>query len=106
MQYVTTLAEEISDKLIQVLDLAEKSNGFHCPPYFLGPEPEPPAPAYAWEQSKKVYSDDEGSVAKFFQFQGPDSILSIHMEELLKQAGKTRADLTQAEYDVLKHSGK
>jgi hypothetical protein len=32
------------------------------------------------------------------------SILSNHMEQILKQSGKTREDLTEALYDTLKHS--
>ena len=37
-------------------------------------------------------------------FEGEQSKLSAHMQEVMAESGKSRSDLTPAMYDALKHS--
>jgi hypothetical protein len=69
-------------------------------------EPIPETPL-TWQITPTIrYSQDDSLVDQEFQWQGQNSLLSPHMLEVLKQAGKTKADLTENYYNVLKHSEK
>jgi hypothetical protein len=108
MKDVCKLADELSDKAILILDRADACPGFQVPPFKLGPDEEPlplPDVPLEWANGAPVsyFSDDE--IRSRYQWKGPEqSLLSEHMEELLRDAGKSRADLTAAYYDVLIHS--
>jgi len=108
LENLLSLAELISDRIISLLDLAEQHQpDFTCPEFKL-PEPGPGIVGdvpLAFQQPKVTYSTDPDSVDLEFRWSTPqDSPLSPHMMEVLQQAGKSRADLTEQMYDVLKHS--
>jgi hypothetical protein len=106
MEYVTQLADSLSDQMIQILDRAQDLEDFHPPVFFLGPEPEPPQVELSWQSIPIRYSQDDSLVDQEFVWQGKDSNLTPHMEAVLKEAGKTKEDLTLAYYEILKHSEK
>jgi hypothetical protein len=103
MLLITQIAEELSDKMISLLDRAEALEDFKAPIYLLGAEPAQADVPLSW--SPKVSTDPE-TVDQEFIFQGKDSLLTAHMEEMLREAGKSKEDLTEAYYQVLKHSEK
>jgi hypothetical protein len=109
MLLITQIGEALSDSMIQILDKAEKLEGFDCPPFLLGVEPvqaDVPLTGQTPIRSSGFTSQDVELVDQEFQWQGKDSLLTAHMEEMLREAGKSREDLTEALYDVLKHSEK
>jgi hypothetical protein len=104
MLLITQIAEELSDKMIQILDRVESLEGFASPPFLLGAEAPQTETPLSWQIPLRSTSQDVE--LEDFVYQGKDSLLTAHMEEMLREAGKTREDLTQAFYDVLKHSEK
>jgi hypothetical protein len=105
MLYVTQLADSLSDCMIQILDRVEELHDFHPPTFLLGAEPPIPETPLNWTTSVPV-SYDESLVDQECQWNGSDSFLTPNMEQILKNSGKTKADLTEAYYQVLKHSEK
>src|SRR5262249_54487976 len=102
LDQILALAELISDRIIQLLDLAEQQQDFQLPEFRL---PEPPVDVPLAFQAPPISSStDVDSVDHEFQWNGVDSPLSPHMLEVLSQAGKTKDDLTEQLFDVLKHS--
>jgi hypothetical protein len=109
MAMVTTLAEDLADKLIQMLDKIDGSplTSFKVPPFLLGPDPIQTDEPLGWQTPPVRYSTEVESVDQEFQWQGKEqSLLSPCMEQTLAQAGKTRQDLTEHLYTTLKHSEK
>jgi hypothetical protein len=107
MLYVTQLADSLSDQMIQILDRIEELQDFHPPKFLLGAEQPIPETPLNWQTTVPIrYSQDDSLVDQEFIWQGKDSNLSPTMMEVLSQAGKTKEDLTEQYYEVLKHSEK
>jgi hypothetical protein len=108
LQDLCKVTEELCDKAISILERVEQAQGFRVPVFKLGPDEmssvQPDVPLPWLGQSPVTYLSEE-EIRRKYVWKGPEeSKLSPHMEELLRNAGKTRSDLTAASYDVLVHS--
>jgi hypothetical protein len=106
MLYVTQIGEALSDCMIQILDRVEPLEDFKPPIYKLGPEEDLPETPLTWQAQIPIhYSQDVELVDQEFIWQGKDSLLTVHMEQILKEAGKSKEDLTPGREDPWRDQG-
>jgi hypothetical protein len=108
MLAVCRQADLLCERAIAIMARAGQAEGFRVPEFKLGADIEPPLSTdvpLEWLNGERVtYHSAEEIRAQFVWKGQAESPLSEHMEELLRDAGKTRGDLDEAIYQVLVHS--
>jgi hypothetical protein len=108
MADICKVTDELCDKAISILERVEQAQGFRVPPFKLGLDEEPavqPDVPLEWLNGSRTTYQSEEEIRREYVWKGPEeSKLSPHMEELIRDAGKTRSDLTAASYEVLVYS--